>query len=382
MKGRLLTLSFSHMSNDMLYTALPPLLPLLAQQHNLSTAALGLIPAAYMISASFLQIAVGAFYDRKQSVVMMPLGLAAGGFAIASIGFLPTYWAIFSAAVLGGVGSAFFHPVATSLSSASQKRSMTVSVFMIGGDIGLALGSLVCSLAVSAMGLNGTLLLVFPPLAMAIASSRIKNENINNTVQKMGAAFRSAGLKHLFMLLAAAILRGVAITSLITYLPLYLASRGYAVAHAGSLLTVMLIAGAGGMLSSGLLSVKFGKTRVAAIYLLFSGILLLALVFTPTTYIIIALFLLGFVILAVHPLLVAASHDLLPNNVGMASALMYGVTLGLANLTVPLVGVLIDLLGYSTVFTFLSALPIAAALLASRINVEKPAFSNAERMVN
>ncbi|MEM2334174.1 MAG: MFS transporter [Candidatus Caldarchaeum sp.] len=381
MKGRLLTLSLSHMSNDMLYTALPPLLPLLAQQHNLSTAALGLIPAAYMISASFLQIAVGAFYDRKQAVVMMPLGLAAGGFAIASIGFLPTYWAIFSAAVLGGVGSAFFHPIATSLSSASHKRSMTVSVFMIGGDIGLALGSLVCSLAVSAMGLNGTLLLLFPPLAMAIASSRIKNEKVNNTVQKMGDAL-SAGLKHLFMLLAAAILRGVAITSLITYLPLYLASRGYAVVHAGSLLTVMLIAGAGGMLSSGLLSVKFGKTRVAAIYLLFSGILLLALVFTPTTYIIISLSLLGFVILAVQPLLVAASHDLLPNNVGMASALMYGVTLGLANLTVPPVGVLIDFLGYNTVFTFLSVLPFAAALLASRINVEKPAFSKTERMVN
>ncbi|MEM2238038.1 MAG: MFS transporter [Candidatus Caldarchaeum sp.] len=381
MKGRLLTLSLSHMSNDMLYTALPPLLPLLAQQHNLSTAALGLIPAAYMISASFLQIAVGAFYDRKQAVVMMPLGLAAGGFAIASIGFLPTYWAIFSAAVLGGVGSAFFHPIATSLSSASHKRSMTVSVFMIGGDIGLALGSLVCSLAVSAMGLNGTLLLLFPPLAMAIASSRIKNEKVNNTVQKMGDAL-SAGLKHLFMLLAAAILRGVAITSLITYLPLYLASRGYAVVHAGSLLTVMLIAGAGGMLSSGLLSVKFGKTRVAAIYLLFSGILLLALVFTPTTYIIISLSLLGFVILAVQPLLVAASHDLLPNNVGMASALMYGVTLGLANLTVPPVGVLIDFLGYNTVFTFLSVLPFAAALLASRINMEKPAFSKTERMVN
>ncbi|MEM4288430.1 MAG: MFS transporter [Candidatus Caldarchaeum sp.] len=381
MKGRLLTLSLSHMSNDMLYTALPPLLPLLAQQHNLSTAALGLIPAAYMISASFLQIAVGAFYDRKQAVVMMPLGLAAGGFAIASIGFLPTYWAIFSAAVLGGVGSAFFHPIATSLSSASHKRSMTVSVFMIGGDIGLALGSLVCSLAISAMGLNGTLLLLFPPLAMAIASSRIKNEKVNNTVQKMGDAL-SAGLKHLFMLLAAAILRGIAITSLITYLPLYLASRGYAVVHAGSLLTVMLIAGAGGMLSSGLLSVKFGKTRVAAIYLLFSGILLLALVFTPTTYIIISLSLLGFVILAVQPLLVAASHDLLPNNVGMASALMYGVTLGLANLTVPPVGVLIDFLGYNTVFTFLSVLPFAAALLASRINVEKPAFSKTERMVN
>ncbi|MEM4346414.1 MAG: MFS transporter [Candidatus Caldarchaeum sp.] len=375
--SRTAKLFMSHMANDMLYSALPPLLPVLAMHHNLSIAALGLIPAVYMITASFLQVATGYIYDRRQVYAFMPAGLLIGGFAVAAVGFVEDYLLIYVLALLGGVGSALYHPVATSASSVSGKRSLSVSLFMTGGDLGLALGSLVCSLAVAAIGLRGTSLLLVLPVLTALLLTRVQFQHQAVRRQELGAAVRAVGLRYIYILVAAAMLRGVTVMSMITYLPLYLASQGYALAQAGGGLTLMLLAGAVGMVSAGVMASRMGKRRVVMMLLLSSTLFAYLTAITPPQYVLVPVSLFGLVALAAHPLLVAISHDMLPNNLGFASALIYGFTFGMVNVVVPMIGLAMDVYGYAPVFTVVSFLPLVSAALVSRLPASKVSLSTA-----
>ncbi|MCX8202101.1 MAG: hypothetical protein N3H84_08400, partial [Candidatus Caldarchaeum sp.] len=60
---------------------------------------------------------------------------------------------------------------------------------------------------------------------------------------------------------------------------------------------------------------------------------------------------------------------IMPKNLGMASALMYGFTFGVGNLFVPVAGLAVDFSSYETVFLALTCLPVAAALIVSRISI-------------
>jgi len=358
-----LKLFFGHMANDMLYAGLPPLLPVLAAQRNLSVALLGLIPSVYMICSSFLQIPIGSMYDRQRFHRVMAAGLILNGASIASLGFLDNYYLMVAAAGAAGVGSALFHPIATSLSSVSSKRSVSVSFFMTGGDLGLTLGSFVSVLAVAALGLNGTAVMFAFPFLMALLLYRIEPDVKQSVEKKVAKAVRTAGYRSLALLVGTAILRGVAVMSVITYLPLYLTSVGLPIIFAGSALTVMLLAGAAGMVTGGILAARFGSKNVALIHLLISSAMLLMIPFSKDVLVIITAAVLGFSILAIHPLLVAISHDLMPHNLGIASAIMYGFTLGISNIAVPVIGLLIENLGYSNVFLILTAAPLTASVL-------------------
>ncbi|MEM4352462.1 MAG: hypothetical protein QXV68_02455, partial [Candidatus Caldarchaeum sp.] len=81
--------------------------------------------------------------------------------------------------------------------------------------------------------------------------------------------------------------------------------------------------------------------------------------------------------LAAHPLLVAISHDMLPNNLGFASALIYGFTFGMVNVVVPVIGLAIDVYGYAPVFAVVSFAPFVSAALVSRIPASRVSLSTA-----
>jgi MFS transporter, FSR family, fosmidomycin resistance protein len=371
--GRNVVLFMSHMANDMIYSSLPPLLPLLAAQRGLSAAALGVIPAAYMAVASFLQMGVGVLYDKRPTVNYVPLGLLIGGAAIASIGYLDNYFLLVACAVIGGVGSAFFHPTATSLSSSSANRSVSVSFFVAGGGIGLTLGALLSSQMAGQMGLKATTIYLPITMAAAFTALLLLRNNVENK-RKAATPVSKVWSARLLLLLTAAVFRGVLTMSYITYLPLYLSTQGYTVAGAGVILTLLLLAGAAGMVPAGFLADKFGRLKVVAVLLALSCVLSILIVNMPAEYVFLPVAFLGFFAQAVIPLLVAEAHEVLPNNLGLASALMYGASIGLSNLAVPVVGAAIDHWGYRPVFLALSSLPFIGSMLIVKIQTIRYSF--------
>ncbi|MBW7840247.1 MAG: MFS transporter, partial [Chitinophagaceae bacterium] len=60
----LISISFSHLLNDMLQSLIPSIYPLLKDSFSLSFAQVGLIQLTFQLTASILQPLVGAYTDK------------------------------------------------------------------------------------------------------------------------------------------------------------------------------------------------------------------------------------------------------------------------------------------------------------------------------
>ncbi|MEM1944674.1 MAG: MFS transporter, partial [Nitrososphaerota archaeon] len=167
----------------------------------------------------------------------------------------------------------------------------------------------------------------------------------------------------LALVLLASVLRGTATITLITYMPLYLTRSGLSLGAGGLVLSTMLLAGGAGMVFSGWLADRINRTLVSSAILLTSAPVLLYFPVAPPELAWILAAVMGFTLIAAHPVLVVIAHELLPGRTGLASALIYGVAFGVANLTLPISGLAIDVLGFQKTLQTLPILPAAAGVL-------------------
>ena len=105
-------------------------------------------------------------YGREK----IPLWSLLAGGGLASIGFLHSYWAIFAAIALSGVGAALFHPegarFANKVSGASKGTGL--SLFSIGGNSGFVFGPMLAVAAIGAFGLPATSVFGLIALVMSV----------------------------------------------------------------------------------------------------------------------------------------------------------------------------------------------------------------------
>jgi FSR family fosmidomycin resistance protein-like MFS transporter len=88
------------------------------------------------------------------------------------MGIASTYSMIMLFAVLAALGHACFHPAALSLVSrlcTSENRGRVTSYFVVGGNLGYAIGPILAGALVFWLGLPGLLILIFPALFMIFA---------------------------------------------------------------------------------------------------------------------------------------------------------------------------------------------------------------------
>ncbi|MEM4416964.1 MAG: MFS transporter [Nitrososphaerota archaeon] len=362
MNRRVAALFLGHLANDSLYSSLPPLLPLLVATYGLSTALVGAIPAVYMMVASFLQPLFGQLFDRMGKTWMMSVGLLMGGLALMSLGYMESYPAIVAAAAIGGLGSAIFHPVATSLSSnvEGDDRASNVSVFMLGGNLGLSIGPLIILSTLTTFHIRGTFMALVLPAIAALILFRLRAGLSKPSTERVGGV--RVNRWALLLVLLASVLRGTATITLITYLPLYITSLGLSVGVGGLMLAVMLLSGGLGMVVAGRIGDRFNKMLSASALLFSAGpaVLLFSRTSSDTVWLLAGV--MGFTLLSAHPLIVVIAHELLPDRTGLASALTYGVAFGLSNLFIPLIGSAIDVVGFSGTLQAMAALPVLAGL--------------------
>lgn len=166
-KYSLLTM-FSHICTDINQGALPAILPFLVAEKDINyTAAAGLVFAANSVS-SFIQPLLGYLGDRVSWPWLMGLGIFLAGAGLALIGFMDSYWAIFAAAMLSGVGIALFHPEGGKIANlvAGKNKGAGISIFAVGGSIGFALGPIIAASSLTAFGMKGTIVLLIPAVLM------------------------------------------------------------------------------------------------------------------------------------------------------------------------------------------------------------------------
>jgi len=128
---------------------LNPLLPLLRQHFGVSDTWLGSLPMVLLVILALASIPSGYLADRFNEPKIIAAGVLFWSIAAICSGLAPTFFFLFVARGLVGIGEAAYAPAAQSLISDSfsrRNRAMAQSVFasgmILGGVSGLALGGI------------------------------------------------------------------------------------------------------------------------------------------------------------------------------------------------------------------------------------------------
>jgi len=366
---RVFGLSASHLVCDLYSPLLPAVLPLLMTTYGYPYVAVGLLITAYQLTSSISQPLLGWLHDTRGLAVhvSVPILMSAAGMSL--VGVAGTYPLLVVCALISGLGHALFHPSALAVVSglaAGESRGRITSFFVVGGNMGFALGPLVAGVLLAWAGLPALTLLIVPGIAMAIVlRAYLPGPNRHphpKAVETDDGHSAPLPVGPLAVLVSASALRAWAIFGSVAYLPAFLTLRGYDIGIANALVSGMLICGVVGQVTGGVISDRYGRKEYTiaglvaclpalALFLATGGILSLS-----------GLFLFGFFLWSTFSVTLAMGHEMLPSRVGLISGLMLGFAVGAGGVGVALSGWIADMLTLGTALEALAA-PIIVALV-------------------
>ncbi|MEN6343175.1 MAG: MFS transporter, partial [Methanospirillum sp.] len=343
------------------------IIPILVSEGGLSYLLAGFLLTAYNTTSSLAQPIFGWLADAKGRTVPLALAMLVGGVAIGLFGLTASFPVLVLLAALAGVMHAAFHPIALStVSHAAPEggRGRTISYFVVGGNLGFALGPLLAGFALGRFGLAGLPLVALPALLIAplLRRSALKVGGATPTPPDDAPENRP---RTFALLSVASVIRAWALFAVLGFLPAFLITRGVDLIGSNLITSAMLLTGVGGQLAGASLSDRFGRKEFIlaglalaipayAGFLLTNGAVSLAL-----------LGLFGFGLWSTFAITVALSHELMPRAVGLASGVMLGVVVGAGGLGVAVTGWIADVWSLSfALWTVVPVLVVSSLLYA------------------
>lgn len=356
------------MVTDIYMPVLPAILPLLIANNGYSYFTAGLLITAYNVTSSFTQPVLGWLSDKKGLSIHISISLLMSAVFVALMGVTQNYYLIMLLAVLAALGHACFHPAALSMVSrlcTSENRGRLTSYFVVGGNLGYAIGPVLAGALVWWLGLPGLLFLMLPAIAMAFALKYVLPGGIIKACAdkaKLRDSEQPTSKKPFIILMIATILRAWAIFAAITFLPMYLVSQGYDLVMASMIVTLMLLTGVAGQVAGGHFSDRYGRKEFMIFGLVLSIPPFCLFLLTGGILSVIGLILFGFFLWSTFAVAVAMSHELLPGNVGLASGIMLGLAIGFGGLGVAVNGIIADHYSLAAALGTIP-IPIAGAII-------------------
>jgi FSR family fosmidomycin resistance protein-like MFS transporter len=362
-----LLLSTAHLAVDGYTNIYAPLLPLLIPRLDLSLAAAGALAMAFQLAGSVSQLGFGQIADRWRPRLFVMIGPVVAVVALSLIGLATSPLMLGLILMVGGLGSAAFHPVAAAAAHrcGGDRPGLAMSVYISGGTLGFSLGPLIFAPLAGWLGLGWTPLMAVPGLlVLAFFLPRAPHIAPARRAGDGGLRALRPYARPLTLLYLIVVLRTLTALSLTTYVPVMLTMRGLSVGEAGSAFAAYLItSGLGGFLG-GAAADRFGPRRVVILSLLASApFLIVAPALTGWPFMAL-LAVGGFFLLSTLPVNVTYGQLVAPVGPGAVSSLLMGGAWGTAGLAVPLVGLLADHFGIETALSITACMPLVAAVLA------------------
>ncbi len=366
----ILALCLGHFTVDLYGNILPMVFPQLKSAMDLSYAQVGLLATTYIVANSLMQPFFGYLGDRFGSRRLASAGILWVASFMALIGFSWSYLSLLAIIALAALGSAAFHPQgAMNVALASKERKvLSMSVFILGGTFGFALGPLIGAGVISAFGLKGTMAMLPLPLAMAPfiywVLSRIdarQPEGRRDVVRSRQGRLPVVGL---FSVVTLVMIRSWTLMGMNSYIPLLYQGRGLSTVLASEMLFVLLASGSIGMLLGGYLADQLGRRKVIFASLFFLTPVALFFMEASPAWALVAIGLLGIGLEASVPVTLVMAQEMLPASMGLAFGLMLGFTLVAGGIGISITGWLADQFGLPPALSMLAYLPPVAALFA------------------
>jgi FSR family fosmidomycin resistance protein-like MFS transporter len=374
-------LAAGHVVNDMNQGAVPALLPFLIAERGLTyTAAGGIVLAATLLS-SLIQPVLGHLSDRRPLPFLIPLGVLAAGGGLALAGAVTSYPATIAAILLSGAGVAAFHPESARYANyaSGERRATGMSVFSVGGNLGIALGPVAIAALAGSGGVARITWMILPAVLMAALLARelprlrpLRPQAAHVLAQAGADGPRWSAFARLSGVI---VIRSLFAFGLVSFVPLYLVRvRGVPKEAAALAVTAMLLAGALATLAGGRLADRFGRRAVLVGFLLPLAPLLVFFLRVPGLAGLASLVLIGGGTVGTYSVAVVMGQEYLPGREGIAGGVTMGLAIGIGGAGVPLLGALADRQGVAAVFPVLAALPLLAATLSATLPGPRPAF--------
>lgn len=326
--------ALAHLVLELCFNFMPLIYPILIADLGLTYSQVGTIALVAIVTGSVTQPLFGYLSDRLGPNRLLILSLVWSGGLMGLVGLIQSYGALLLLVGLAVLGSAAFHPAGAVLASAtsSKQRGAAISIFSVGGNLGVALSPLLVAVGISRWGLRGTLIIIpIVLLAALLLQWQMKQQVAFTQPQKAPQSdpaspqTGSHGLAlGLALIVAVVMTRSWFQVSMMTYLPEWIQSQGHSLTFGGNVLALFLFSISLGSLTGGPLSDRIGRWQIVIISLVLlslgqwlflqaSGVWQLGLAAW-----------MGLMIGASFPVTIVMAQEIWPRGVGLASALVMG----------------------------------------------------------
>jgi len=346
------------------------LLPILAQAFNLSLAQVGMIRSAHRGAMALFQTPAGLIAERLGARNLLAFGTACAGLAFLALGQAAGFSAILLALFCAGFGSAFQHPLSSTLISHAypgEGRRAALGTYNFFGDVGkFAFGGAVSLLFVAGVPWQVPVT-VYGSLALACAlavlmlmqetATHAHSAAMQSSGQRTAAGWGIRNRRGFTALCLIEIIDSSTRTGFLTFVAFLMIERNLPAGWATLSVPLILIGGMAGKLACGFLAERIGIIRTVVITEVATGTGVLLTLVLPDIAAYLLLPLIGVALNGTSSVLYATIGDLVEKDrLPRVFGLFY--TLGsICGLIAPFVfGVIGDAFGVSATITLVGVL--------------------------
>ena len=361
-KRTLSTCCTAHILHDGLSDVSYVLLPILQQSFGLSLIQVGIIRSAWRAATAIFQTPVGLAAERLGARNLLAVGTAASGLAFIALGQSAGFAAILAALFCAGFGSAFQHPLCSTLISHAYPgtgRRAALGTYNFFGDVGkFAFGGAVSLLFVAGVPWQVPIT-VFGALALACAllvlvaldatAGRTEPVKVSAAEPAAPAGWGIRNRAGFTALCLIEVIDTSVRTGFLTFIAFLMLAKNLPAGRAALSVPLILIGGMAGKLACGHLAERFGIVRMIVITEVATGAGILATLVLPGTASFLLLPLIGVVLNGTSSVLYATLGEFVDKD-RLARAFGFFYTLGsLCGIAAPLgYGLIGDLYGVET----------------------------------
>ncbi len=366
-KQSIVTISVGHMFHDIYTAFLAPLLPLLIDKFHLSLFYAGFMELA-LRGPSLLNPIVGVIADRVSIRYCIIVAPAISALFMSLLGVAPYFPIVLILLLATGINATFYHVPSPVLIKkiAPKKTGAGMSLFMFGGECARTVGPLLITTAISLWGLEGSWrVMPIGMVASLLLYWKLKDLSIDTHTHSSDktSGVRST-IKQYVPLLAIisfyVACRGGIKSGMVLYLAKYIANQDGSLWLQGIAISTVQFGGALGTLLAGFVSDRIGKYTTLLIAGIANPLCMWLFLFSPSSFMIPVLIVMGFFLFAPSPVMLALIQDVSSNRPALLNSLYMTLSFGINSAMVLLVGFVGDRIGLAQTYKFFSFVAILA----------------------
>ena len=366
---QVVVLAVGHFAVDFYAGFLPPLIPILQKSLMISLSEAAFLVSVFSVSTTFSQTIFGYIFDRWHQTSLLVLAPLLAGISMTSLGLMNSYGSLLIILIFGGISIAAFHPLGAALVAvgSGRRHSVGMSIFVTGGTVGVATGSLIVSFLIERSGITGPIYAGFFGVLVSVMIWWMFDHSNPSKIEIQSSSDLSLNkerYKDLLIFGVLAMTRAFVVLGTLTFVPFFILKQTESLQAVGLILFVFGLTGGIGGFAAGKIVEKIGeKTVLLASFLLPVPLFAVFLVLGNSVIGIASLGLAGYWLYSGVPVLISLSQRKFPKRVGLISSVVMGISWGVAGLLITPAGLLAEKIGLSYTLWSLNIVAFGGFLL-------------------